>query len=298
MSKKIIFKGAATALVTPMKEGRIDYNALDFIINKQRDAGISALVVGGTTGEAATLSYKERVELYKFARDRWMRGKLILGIGTNDTRTALEYTRLAAEVGCDGTLAVTPYYNKGTYRGVVEHYKALAREADIPLILYNVPSRTGVNLTLSQLEELAKEENIVAIKEASDSVDRLTELRKFGKDLHLYAGNDSQIFATLALGGLGVISVISNLFPKRIEKTCRLFFEKNYAESMKIQLELFDFIRLMFKETNPTPIKYAMSLVGLCTPEVRLPLAMPEEKTMQEIREALSAIQKRLQIDF
>ena len=292
MSKKIIFRGAATALVTPMKEGRIDYNSLNLIINEQINAGISALVVGGTTGEAATLSYNERVELYKFTRERWG-GKLILGVGTNDTRTALEYTRLAAEVGCDGTLAVTPYYNKGTYRGVVEHYKALAREADIPLILYNVPSRTGVNLTLAQLEELAKEENIVGIKEASDSVDRLTELRKLGEDLHLYAGNDSQIFATLALGGLGVISVISNLFPKRVEDMCRLFFEKNYADSMSIQLALFDFIRLMFKETNPTPIKYAMSLVGLCSPEVRSPLSLPEEKTRREILEEIEALQNR-----
>ena len=288
MKKKDIFFGAATALVTPFKDEKIDYHALDTIIEKQISGGISALVVGGTTGEAATLSDTERCELYTYVKEKaGGRVKIIFGTGTNDTKIVIKHTHLSEDIGCDALLVVTPYYNKGTYRGVVEHYKAVADSTELPIILYNVPSRTGVNLTLFQIEELIKCDNIVGIKEASDSVDRLTELRKFGDELQLYAGNDTQIYPTLALGGRGVISVVSNLYPEKISELCGKFFDGNYSEALGIQLSLFDFIKLMFKETNPSPIKYAMTLAGLCSSDVRLPLAVPEEATQKEIKRAV-----------
>ena len=291
MKKIIIFEGCATALVTPMKSGRIDYHSFDRIIEEQISGGASALVVGGTTGEAATLSDKERYELYRYAKEKIAsRAKLIFGTGTNDTALAVRHTKEASKIGCDGILVVTPYYNKGTYNGVCEHYKRVALASDVPVILYNVPSRTGVNLTLSQLEELSRIENIVAIKEASDSVDRLTELSKFGDELYLYAGNDSQIFATLSLFGKGVISVVSNIFPKRVADICTDFKLGKYADALRGQLELFEFIKLMFKETNPSPIKYAMSLTGLCLEDTRLPLTPPENQTKEAIRDAIKKL--------
>lgn len=291
MKKKLIFQGAATALITPMKDGSIDYPALANILEAQIKGGISALVIGGTTGEAATLSDGERYELYSYVKDKTEgRVKIIFGTGTNDTRMAERHTRVAADIGCDAVLIVTPYYNKGTHSGVVEHYKRIAEATDVPVILYNVPSRTGVNLTIAQLEKLVKIENIVGIKEASDSADRLTELAKFGDELYLYAGNDSQIYATLALGGQGVISVVSNLYPRAISDICSLYFSEKPKESLSLQLRLLDFIKLMFRETNPAPIKYAMSLAGLCRSDIRLPLYIPEEATCSAIKSEIERL--------
>ena len=291
MKKKLIWRGAATALITPMKDGKIDFDALSRLIDMQIDGKISALVIGGTTAEAATLSDDERYEIFSFSKEKTRgRVKLIFGTGTNDTRLALSHTRMANEIGCDGILVVTPYYNKGTYRGVSEHYKEIAKESEAPVILYNVPSRTGVNLTLKQLEELSAVENIVAIKEACDSADRLLEISRFGDELYLYAGNDSQIYTTLALGGMGVISVASNLYPERISRLCQSYFEGNVKFALSEQQRLLDFINLMFKETNPVPIKYAMSLLGLCSAEVRLPLFEAENATRTAIKEAISKL--------
>ncbi len=291
MTKTKIFQGVGTALVTPMRSGSVDHPALDGIIESQISGGVSALIIGGTTGEAATLTEDERCELYRYVRARvGGRVKLIFGTGTNDTRVALKHTRAAAEIGCDGVLVVTPYYNKGTYDGVTEHYTQIAKSTDLPILLYNVPQRTGVNLTVKQLDKLAELPNIVGIKEASDSADRLTELAKYGDDLYLYAGNDTQIYLTLALGGAGVISVISNLLPRYVSDMCNSYFDGDAGAALASQLEIFDLIRLMFKETNPSPIKYALSLKGLCTPELRLPFAPPEESTRAEIEAALRSL--------
>ena len=291
MKKKLIFCGVATALITPMRRGEIDFPALDKIIEMQISDGVSALVIGGTTGEAATLSDVERERLYAYVKEKVReRVKLIFGTGTNDTASAVRHTVMADSVGCDAALVVTPYYNKGTYAGVVEHYKRIAAASKLPIILYNVPSRTGVNLTLSQLSELSRIENVVGIKEASDSVDRLTELSKLGDELPLYAGNDSQIYATLALGGKGVISVVSNLYPKRTADICNFYFNGEYARSLREQYALLDFIKLLFKETNPSPIKYAMSLKGLCAEEVRLPLMPPAQSVKDEISSILDTL--------
>ena len=288
MKKKLIFSGAATALVTPLRHGEIDFTSLDALIEKQIAGGISALVIGGTTGEAATLSDVERRDLYTHVKAK-VRGrcKLIFGTGTNDTRLAIKHTRCADSIGADGLLIVTPYYNKGTFSGVTEHYKRIAAETDIPIILYNVPSRTGVNLTVKQLKELSKLENIVGIKEASDSVDRLTELAGFGDELFLYAGNDTQIYATLALGGMGVISVLSNLYPECISGICSDYFIGKRERSRSEQIRAFNLSRAMFVETNPSPIKYAMSLSGICSSEVRLPLSEPSEEAKEIIEEEL-----------
>ena len=264
MKKKTVFYGAATALITPFKDGEIDYECLERLIEYQISGGIDAIVIGGTTGEAATLTDEERYSLFEFAAEKISgRTRLILGTGTNDTRAALKHTKYAERVGCDGVLLVTPYYNKGTETGVEKHYLTIAESTVLPTILYNVPSRAGVNLGINLVSRLAEQENIVAIKEASDSADRLVSLAALGDKIDLYAGNDSQIYTTLALGGKGVISVVSNLLPKFTHDICARFANKETDDSLKMQLEILPLIRALFTETNPAPIKHAMSLIGL-----------------------------------
>ena len=291
MEKKRIFRGTGCALITPFKKGEIDYDALGRLIDRQIEARVDALIIGGTTGEAATLSNKERYELFSFAKERISgRTKLIFGTGTNDTRVALKHTKFAEELGCDGVLLVTPYYNKGTEDGIEKHYLNIAESVDLPIIVYNVPSRTGVNLGINLLDRLANHENIVGIKEASDSTDRLVTLAAFGDKLALYAGNDSQIYPTLALGGAGVISVVANILPKATKALCDGCFEGKHTHALRLQLELLPFIKTLFLETNPSPIKYAMEKVGLCTREVRLPLSEPRESTKEEIDRAFNSL--------
>ena len=281
----------ATALITPFRNGEIDYEALDGIIEQQIRAGIDGLVVGGTTGEAATLTSKERYELFEFSRQKTEgRTKLILGTGTNDTKAALAHTKRACEIGCDGVLVVTPYYNKGTESGIVKHYLQIAEASTAPVLLYNVPSRTGVNLSLSAIDILAAQENIVGIKEASDSQDRLINLRTYGENLDLYAGNDSAIYTTLALGGAGVISVMSNAYPKEVLQICRHYFSGRCKESLDSQIRALPLIRALFSETNPAPIKYVMERLGYCTSELRLPLDKVSEATAEQIDKMLGYV--------
>lgn len=280
MKKQVIFRGAATALITPMRDGEIDYESLGKIIDMQIEGGIETLVVGGTTGEAATLTDAEKYSLFEFARERvGERARLIFGVGTNDTRAVLRHAREAERIGCDGLLAVTPYYNKGTSSGIVKHYLLIAEGTSVPVLLYNVPSRTGVNLGFAELDVLASHKNIVGIKEASDSLDRYVRLASYGEALPLYAGNDSQIYSLLSLGGCGVISVISNAYPTLVRDICESFFLGKYNESLTLQLRALPFIRALFSETNPTPIKYVMSRLGLSRDEVRLPLYTASEET-------------------
>ena len=289
MKKKCIFKGAATALITPFRNGEIDYKALEELIEYQISGGIDALVIGGTTAEVATLSNEERYRLYDFAKEKTCgKTKLIFGTGTNDTSMAIKHTKFAEKIGCDGVLLVTPYYNKGTESGIEKHYLKIAESVDLPIILYNVPSRTGVNLGFNLLERLACHPNIVGLKEASDSVDRLVNLAGFGEKLYLYSGNDSQIYPTLSLGGMGVISVISNLIPLTISELCQDYFYGRCEDSLKLQLKLLPMIKALFIETNPTPIKFAMAEKGLCSSEVRLPLDDPRESTKKELRKLLA----------
>ena len=284
MVKKEIFRGTATAMITPFHEGEIDYDCLGRLIDIQISAGIDALVIGGTTAEAATLTDEERYRLFEFSAERIDgKTKLIFGTGTNDTRVAIKHSKFAEKVGCDGLLLVTPYYNKGTEGGIEKHYLSIAESVDLPTLLYNVPSRTGVNLGFNLISRLSDHPNIVGIKEASDSTDRLVTLASMSDKITLYSGNDSQVLPTLALGGLGVISVISNLLPSETKEMTDAYFGGNSARAREIQFRLLPLIQAMFMETNPSPIKYAMSLRGLCSPELRLPLSEPRESTKIEI---------------
>lgn len=283
MKKTEIFRGVGTALITPFKDDRIDYDALEVLIERQIKAGIDALVIGGTTAEAATLSDLERYELFKRSRDMINgRCKLIFGTGTNDTRVAVKHTEFASLLGCDGVLVVTPYYNKGTADGVVKHYERIAEASDVPVLLYNVPSRTGVNLSIDTLKRLSENDRIVGIKEASDSLDRLVAISLI-KGLGLYSGNDSQIYPVLSLGGLGVISVVSNLYPEETIEICKQYFSNNRDNSLLLQKQLLPIINALFLETNPAPVKYALSKKGLCSLEMRLPMSAPSEETMKKI---------------
>ena len=292
MKKAEIFRGVGTALITPFKDEKIDYSTLEALIERQIEVGIDALVIGGTTAEAATLSDTERYELYvESKRMTDGRCRLIFGTGTNDTRVAIRHTEFASRLGCDGVLVVTPYYNRGTQEGVIRHYEAIAEASDAPVMLYNVPSRTGVNLSLETLERLGECERIVGIKEASDSLDRLVAISGI-KTLSLYSGNDSQIYPTLSLGGLGVISVVSNLYPRETLDICKYYFAYDRDNSIKAQRMLLPVINALFLETNPAPIKYAMSKRGLCTPDMRLPMWLPTKVTRDKIDKVIEEYER------
>ena len=293
MKKRVIFNGVGTALVTPFSRGRIDYPTLDRLIERQIDAKIDALVIGGTTGEAATLSDNERYVLYAHAIDRvGGRCAVILGTGTNDTRVAIKHTRVAKDLSADGALVVTPYYNKGTESGIRRHYEAIADAVDIPLILYNVPSRTGVSIPISTLAGLSERENIVGIKEAADSADRLVKISALGEALPLYAGNDSQTYTALALGGVGVISVLSNLCPERMKKISDSLASGENEAALSEQQALLPLIDAMFAETNPAPVKYALARLGLCSEEMRLPMS----EVCDDTRRLIDGILKKFEL--
>ncbi len=288
--KKMIFNGVCTALITPFKDGYIDFTALDGIIDMQIESGIDALVIAGTTGEAATLSEKERISLFEFCAAK-VNGRLplIFGVGTNDTRQTARLAKDAEKLSADGILVVTPYYNKGTEDGLIKHYLTVAEATRLPIVLYNVPKRTGVDLKISSIKRLAECERIVAIKEAGDSIDKLTQLAAMGDELTLYSGNDSQIYACLAVGGAGVISVASNVIPREIKNVCEAY-RTSPKEALRIQNSLMGFIDSLFLETNPSPIKYAMHSKGYCEEELRLPLAPPCDKTKRIIEEEIKKI--------
>ena len=293
MKKAEIFRGVGTALITPFLGGEIDYKTLEELIERQIKAGINALVIGGTTAEAATLSDEERYELFRRAKEIiGGRCKLIFGTGTNDTRVAVRHTEFASRLGCDGVLVVTPYYNRGTADGVIKHYEAIANASEVPILLYNVPSRTGVNLSLDTLERLAENERIVGIKEASDSLDRLVSISRI-EGLTLYSGNDSQIYPVLSLGGLGVISVVSNLYPEETIDICKQYFANNRDNSLESQKKLLPVIGALFLETNPAPVKYAMSKKGLCKADMRLPMWLPTKVTRDKIDGIIEAYEKK-----
>ena len=286
-SKKELFRGVCTALITPHREGKVDYDTYVRLIERQIAAGVRALVIGGTTAEAATLSDGERYRLFELSREvAGGRCALIFGTGTNDTRIAIKHTEAAEKIGCDGVLLVTPYYNKGTKRGVYEHYVSLAKCTNLPIILYNVPSRTGVNLALDTVEKLSELENIVGIKEASGDMARLEALSKM-KGLALYSGNDADTLPVMKLGGSGVISVVSNLYPRAMVKMLESWDAGDRVSAAEAADRLSPIINALFLETNPAPLKYAMSRLGLCTGEMRLPMAEVEDSTKRELDAAM-----------
>ena len=280
-TKQKIFSGAATALITPFEDGRIDYASLERLIEAQIEGGIDALLINGTTGESSTLSNEERQELIAFAAKR-IGGRVptLAGTGCNITQNALELSKFACEVGCDAVLVVTPYYNKANDAGLIEHYTKIADSINKPLIIYNVPSRTGINIPQSVYARLSEHENIVGVKEASSSISDLALLAaSCSEKLAIYSGNDDMILPALSLGGDGVISVLSNVLPKEVHDICKLYFDGNIKESTALQLKLLPLIKALFSEVNPIPIKALMAHLGACREEYRLPLCrMSDEK--------------------
>ena len=285
-TKKSLFFGSATAIVTPFANGKIDYQSFENLIDFQLSQGTDAIVVLGTTGEAPTIYEDERNELISFAKKKiGGRVPLIVGTGSNATSVAVRYTKAAEELGADGCLVVSPYYNKATSKGLTQHYKAIADCVEIPIIIYNVPGRTGVNIPIEVYTELKNVNNIIAIKEASGSLGYLTELiQKCGDSYDIYTGCDELILPTLALGGKGVITVVGNLLPKETAQLCHLFRSGDVKKAREIQLYLSPLIKELFAEVNPIPVKYALYKMGLCQNEYRLPLCKSErEKQMHYI---------------
>ena len=285
--KKEIFRGVGTALVTPMRGEKIDHDALGKLIDRQIDGGVGAIIIAGTTGEASTLTSEEREELYISAKRAISgRARLILGVGTNCTKTTIKYAKMAESVGCDGILAVTPYYNKGTREGVYKHYEMLAKSTDLPIILYNVPSRTGLDLLPEQVYRLADFDNIVAIKEAKGSRERLSELVASGS-ISVYTGCDGEMLDILELGGSGVISVLSNLYPRAASELYSAYYNGDTARAANLFERLKPIIKALFIETNPAPIKYALSSLGLSREDMRLPMHPVDEESRFAISSAM-----------
>ena len=290
--KPIIFKGCGTALATPFDENGINFKVFEEMIENQIKNNVDALIVCGTTGESATMTEKERKDAIKFVVDiAKKRVPVIAGTGSNNTIQAIAMTKYAEEVGCDACLVVTPYYNKTTQAGLIAHYIAIAESTKLPIILYSVASRTGVNILPETCLELSKIPNIVAIKEASGNISQITKIKQLCKDnLNIYSGNDDQVIPILSVGGIGVISVLSNVAPKFAHDMCMKFFDANLKEALDMQLKALDLISALFSEVNPIPVKYALKLAGFDFGLPRLPLVELSdknkavlEKTMKEM---------------
>ena len=279
MKHEPIFRGVATALITPTDENGIDFAAFKKLINWQIDEGINALVICGTTGEGSTLSDQEHRDALQCAVETAAgRVPIIAGTGSNDTSYAIELTKFACSIGCDGMLCVTPYYNKATQKGLVAMYSAIGDASTKPIILYNVPSRTGVNIEPATYVELAKHPRIAGIKEANGNISKIVETAALvGDQLAIYSGNDDEIVPIMACGGIGVISVLSNVAPRQTVEICDKFFAGDIAGAMALQAKYLPLIRALFSEVNPIPVKAAMAAMGFCKDYLRLPLTPMEE---------------------
>lgn len=284
-NKQTVFRGAAVAIVTPFCNNVVDYDALGRLIDRQIESSTDAIVICGTTGESSTLTDEEHRECIRYCVERVAgRVPVIAGTGSNDTDYAIDLSRYACEVGSDALLLVTPYYNKATPKGLVKSFTAVADATDKPIILYNVPSRTGVNITLPVYKELAKHERIVAAKEASGNISAIAELiAECGDCLDVYSGNDDQIVPILSLGGKGVISVLSNVVPRETHDICQLYFDGKTQDAAKLQLKLLKLANTLFCEVNPVPVKTAMGLLGLCGDEMRLPLCEMDDANREKL---------------
>lgn len=278
--KKTVFEGCGTAISTPFTEDGVNFSEFGRLIEEQIQNEVDAIIVCGTTGESATMTDDERKETIKFAIEKVnKRTKVVVGTGSNNTKTAIEMSKYAESVGADALLVVTPYYNKTTKRGLLEHYKAISKEVTLPIIVYSVPSRTGVNITPETCLELSKIENIVGIKEASGNISQVAKIASLcGDSLDIYSGNDDQIIPVLSLGGKGVISVLSNIMPKYVHDMTKKYFDGNQKEATKMQLEVLDLVDALFSEVNPIPVKYALNLKGYDFGKPRLPLVELSEE--------------------
>ena len=279
MKTKTIFEGAATALITPLTPDGVDYENFGRLIDWQIDAGIDALVIAGTTGEGSTLTDEEHREVLDYAVKRAAgRVPMIAGTGSNDTAYAIDLTKFACEIGYEAMLVVTPYYNKATQKGLIKMYEAIADASTKPLVLYNVPSRTGVAIQPATYAALAEHPMIAAIKEANGDISKIAEtIALVGDKLDVYSGNDDQIVPVLSLGGKGVISVLSNLIPAETSQMVKKFLSGDVRGAAKMQLDYLELINTLFCEVNPIPVKAAMNEMGFCSNDIRLPLTEMED---------------------
>ena len=291
MTRKPIFTGAATALITPTTPAGVDYEAFGRLIDWQIEQGIDALVIAGSTGEGKTLSIAEHREVLRFSAERIARRvPMIAGTGSNETSVSISLSQYACEVGADALLVVTPYYIKATQNGLVQMYNMIADAVTKPIILYNVPSRTGVNIEPETYARLADHENIVAIKEANGDISKIvTTAAAVQGRLDLYSGNDDQTIPILSLGGKGVISVLSNLLPAQTAEMCRRFFAGDAAGAAELQLKYLPLIHALFSEVNPIPVKAAMAEMGFCENYLRMPLTPMEDAHKQVLFELMRA---------
>jgi 4-hydroxy-tetrahydrodipicolinate synthase len=286
-----IFRGSGVAIVTPFSEDGVDFQKLNDLIEWHITQKTDAIIVCGTTGEASTMSEQERKEAIKFTVQR-VNGRIpvIAGTGSNNTKASVEMSRWAENIGVDGLLIITPYYNKTTQKGCIEHFKAIATAVKIPIIIYNVPSRTGLNILPSTLCELSAINNIVAVKEASGDISQIAQIAHLCKDkLDIYSGNDDQIIPIMALGGVGVISVAANILPKDIHDICEKFSNGDLYGALQLQLEMLPLINSLFVETNPIPVKTAMNLMGMEVGALRLPLVDMVPKNLEILKTEMKA---------
>ena len=289
--KNALFKGAATALITPFDEnGALDLTGLEELIERQIQSGISAMVFAGTTGEASTLTFEEYSRLIATASSAIrQRVPLIAGAGSNDTAKAIKWSLEAQKRGADALLLVTPYYNKTTQEGLIRHYSMILDRMQIPAILYHIPGRTGMKMTVKSIEHLAEHPKIIGLKEASGDLSFAADVAAGCRSLSLYSGNDDQILPLLSLGGCGVISVLSNLLPKEVQLICNLYEQGEHNKATALQLEMIPLIRLLFSSVNPIPVKKAMEIMGLPAGAPRLPLIecdnMTEKLLMQTLHQ-------------
>lgn len=290
--KTPIFTGAATAIVTPFRDDKIDFDKMAELIDFQYNAGISAIIVCGTTGENATQPIAEHEKLVDFCvKQNAGRMKIIAGVGSNDTMTSVHLATSAKASGTDGILMVTPYYNKTTQRGLVAHFSTVADRVDIPMILYNVPSRTGIGLTADTYKILSNHPNINGIKEASGDFSLFSRTRALcGDDLFVWSGNDDNTVPMMAMGALGVISVASNIVPEAVTELCRLCLDKDFDAATKLYFKYAELFEKLFIEVNPIPVKTAMNLMGMDVGKLRLPLVDMAPENLEKLKASLTNV--------
>lgn len=284
-----IFKGSGVAVVTPFNETGVDFDKLKELLEWHIASKTDAIIICGTTGEASTMTEKEKKDTIKFTVDIVnKRIPVIAGTGSNNTMASVEMSKFAESVGVDGLLIINPYYNKTSAKGLIAHFKTIAEAVKTPIVVYNVPSRTGMNITPKMLWELSKIENIVAVKEASGNISQIAEIKYLcGDNLDIYSGNDNEILPTLSIGGLGVISVIANIIPKDVHDICELFFKGEIKASQELFMKTIPLTNACFCETNPIPIKTAMNLLGRNVGSLRLPLVDMADNTLELLKASL-----------
>lgn len=284
-----LFKGSGVAIVTPFTKDGVDFDKLGELIDWHIEQGTDAIIICGTTGESPTMSDEEKKAAFKFTVEKTAgRIPVIAGTGSNDTRHSIELSKYAESVGCNGLLCVTPYYNKTTQKGLIAHYTAIADAVNIPVIVYNVPGRTGINVNADTLKTLSKHKNIVAVKEASGNISQVVEIGTFcDEHFAMYSGNDDQVVPLLSVGGIGVISVVANIAPKEMHDMVIKYLDGDTAAAMKLQLDTKALNDALFCEVNPIPVKTAMNLLGYNVGELRLPLVDMTDKNLEYLKKTL-----------